>query len=68
MRPTIVKDAPRFVIDAPELDMVSQPCQVPNMEEMVIVQQARGGSRTKSDSRRPLGPEKPEWAQALTNG
>lgn len=27
-----------------------------------------GGSRTKRDSRRPLGPEKPEWAQALTNG
>lgn len=31
-----------IVIDAPELDMVSQPCQVPNMEERVIVQQARG--------------------------
>lgn len=42
MRPVANKDAPRFVIDAPELDMDSQPYQVPNMEERVIVQQARG--------------------------
>ena len=33
---------PGFVIGTPELDIVSQPCQVPNKEEMVIVQQARG--------------------------